>query len=233
VTGARLAAWLSSTLSRYSTELSSDAKLASDRSIVAEISQGLASGLVADREREQKEALALAEALKAKAAAKAAEAIEADDARREKKRRAALKKALGPEPPPAPPATRGKGGGAQAVATTTTTTTTTTLTTVTTTVAVRLPDGSRKQRRFLAHVHTAGSVLDWLDVEFGLASDSLRIRDASSAPPAAASSSAPAAAGSPVPFGCSGHGDPVAKQTLAFLGFLERPVLLTAELMGD
>jgi len=178
VTGARLAAWLSSTSSRYSTELSLDAKLASDRAIVAEISQGLASGLAADREREQKEALALAEALKAKAAAKAAEAKEADAAHKEKKRRAALKKNLGPEPPPSPPATRGKGEGTQAVEALTKMTTGTL--TTTTTVAVRLPDGSRKRRRFLAYVHTAGSVLDWLDVEFGLASESLRLRDASS-----------------------------------------------------
>jgi len=201
VTGARLAAWVSSTTRRFAAELAADSKMAEDKAIAVEISQGFAEGLAADSEREARERAEKEAKARAEKEAREAAAAEAKAKQAEKERKQALRTELGPEPPK--PGT--SSGDARGVAT----------------VAVRLPDGSRRSRRFRVEEATVASLLDWLDADCGLGADlkagAIRL--------SLAGQSAKKKGG----FACSGRGDPVEAKTLASLGFHERPVLLTAE----
>jgi len=193
----RFQAWVSSTLSRYKSELVADAKVASDRAIVQEVEQGFKSGLKADIEREEEERREAAEAAAAERAAAAEAKAKARAADLERKRRDALKEALGPEP------SKKQDGHGKTLCS----------------IAVRLPDGTRQQRRFLA-TDTISAIFDWLDGFFELDVEALRFKSL--------------VAQSGDPFICNGRREAaVAGKTLLSCGFHERSVLLMAESIGD
>ena len=197
----RLQAWLESTLSRYQTELAADARLASDRAIVQEVEQGFKSGLQADLEREERTRREAAAAASEAAAAAAAAKAEAEVADRDRRRRQALRDTLGPEPP------KLRGSGDPPVCT----------------VAVRLPDGTRQQRRFASDC-TVGAIFDWLDSYFELDADTLRLKVPVVRGKIESNSCEVGA------FTCNGRGEAaVVEKTLQHYGFHERPVLLLAE----
>jgi hypothetical protein len=225
LTGARLLAWVESTLTRFSAELAGDAKRARDRAIVAEIDQGLAAGLAADLERERAEAAALEEAARSQAAAAAAKEAEQAFKAAEGRRRAALKAALGPEPPLVK-AARGKHSGARSEKLSGAQTATDKVEPVVT-IGVRLPDGSRLKRRFYSNVHTFGSVFDWLDCDHGFAPGTLRLRSAAREQYEAES----CLPFHHTPIECSDRADPMTGQALSSFWFVDQGVLLVAELL--
>ena len=196
VSAARLAAWITSTLSRYQNELKDDAKLASDRAIVHEVAQDFKSGLQKDIEQEERlrreeEAAAAEAAAEAKRVKAEADAVEA-----EKKRRQALRDALRPEPSIQDAANGAKGDEASVCS-----------------IAVRLLDGTRQRRRFFADC-TVGEIFDWLDGHFEVDTSTTRLR----VPEASKGGSSSSDIGN---FVCEGRGDaPVIGGHLRLMDFM-------------
>jgi hypothetical protein len=88
-------------------------------------------------------------------------------------------------------------------------------------VAVRLPDGTRRRRRFYAASSTAGDVIAWLDATFDLNPKHLTLREAGMSDPKEGFAC----------LGCGGGAAGAAQRalTLEALGFHTRQVLFTAE----